>query len=114
MVDDALESGTPLKGVFSRQQRSGPRRQGPLRSPVREPHKFLEAPPQRRPLGMTSEVAPAASGRLSVANSLSTKSPCLIHHPSAVDCSASLTTGLQGNPRALDLAGSDELHAFRA
>ena len=45
---------------------------------------------------MTTEVAPAASGRLSVANPLSGRGPCLIHHPSAVDCPTSLTTGLQG------------------
>ena len=43
---------------------------------------------------MTSEVAPAASGRLSVANALSGQVPHLIHHPLAVDCRASLTTGL--------------------
>src|SRR5438132_1172354 len=34
---------------------------------------------------MTTEVAPAASGRLSVANPLSGSVPCLIHHLSAVD-----------------------------
>jgi hypothetical protein len=45
---------------------------------------------------MTTEVAPAASGRLSVANPLSGRGPRLIHHPSAVDCPTSLTTGLQG------------------
>jgi len=45
---------------------------------------------------MTTEVAPAASGRLSVANPLSGRRPRLIHHPSAVDCPTSLTTGLQG------------------
>ena len=44
---------------------------------------------------MTSEVAPAASGRLSVANPLSGKGPRLIHHPLAVDCFTSLTTGLR-------------------
>ena len=44
---------------------------------------------------MTSEVAPAASGRLSVADQLSGKGPRLIHHPLAVDCATSLTTGLQ-------------------
>jgi hypothetical protein len=44
---------------------------------------------------VTSEVAPAASGRLSVANPLSGRRPCLIHHPSAVDWPTSLTTGLQ-------------------
>jgi hypothetical protein len=43
---------------------------------------------------MTSEVAPAASGRLSVANALSARMPRLIHHPLSVDCLASLTTGL--------------------
>jgi len=44
---------------------------------------------------MTSEVAPAASGRLSVADQLSGKGPRLIHHPLAVDCRTSLTTGLR-------------------
>jgi len=38
---------------------------------------------------MTTEVAPAASGRLSVANPLSGRVPRLIHHPYAVDCRAS-------------------------
>jgi hypothetical protein len=44
---------------------------------------------------MTTEIAPAASGRLSVANALSARVPRLIHHPLSVDCPASLTTGLQ-------------------
>jgi hypothetical protein len=39
---------------------------------------------------VTTEVAPAASGRLSVANPLSGWGLRLIHHPSAVDCRASL------------------------
>jgi hypothetical protein len=56
---------------------------------------------------VTTEVAPAASGRLSVANPLSGRGPCLIHHPSAVDGPTSLTTGLQGTgfqmPRSTQL-----------
>src|SRR5436190_21456608 len=76
-------------------KRSVTRRQVPLRvSHVRELVKSLEASPQRRPLGMTTEVAPASSGRLSVANALSTMGPRLIHHPLAVDCRTSLTGGL--------------------
>jgi hypothetical protein len=39
---------------------------------------------------VTTEVAPAASGRLSVANPLSGRRPRLIHHPFSVDCRASL------------------------
>src|SRR6266516_4862795 len=53
---------------------------------------------------MTSEVAPAASGRLSVANALSEKAPRLIHHPYAVDCRTSLENRL--NKRGARLRGS--------
>ena len=52
---------------------------------------------------MTSEVAPAASGRLSVANALSGEAPRLIHHPSAVDCPTSLEKRL--NKRGAGLCG---------
>src|SRR5436190_20549686 len=96
-------------------KRSGTRRQVPLRvSPVRELVKSLEASPQRRPLGMTTEVAPAASGRLSVANALSTRGRRLIHHPLAVDCRTSLTAALQARRiRSSDPADREELHRFR-
>jgi hypothetical protein len=53
---------------------------------------------------MTSEVAPAASGRLSVANALSTGAGYLIHHPSAVDRLTSLTSALH-NASATTLGG---------
>ena len=52
---------------------------------------------------MTSEVAPAASGRLSVANALSGEAPRLIHHPYAVDCPTSLEKRL--NKRGARLCG---------
>src|SRR5207247_5773416 len=57
---------------------------------------------------MTTEVAPAASGRLAVANPLSGRRPCLIHRPSAVDCRASLRKGLV--ERYLLVAGDPTEH----
>ena len=57
---------------------------------------------------MTTEVAPAASGRLSVANPLSGRGPRLIHHPFSVDCRASLRKGLV--ERYLLVAGDPAEH----
>jgi hypothetical protein len=44
---------------------------------------------------VASEVAPAASGRLSVADALSSRGPRLIYHPFAVDCATSLPSASQ-------------------
>jgi hypothetical protein len=55
-----------------------------------------------------TEVAPAASGRLSVANPLSGRRPRLIHHPFSVDCRASLRKGLV--ERYLLVAGDSAEH----
>jgi hypothetical protein len=57
---------------------------------------------------VTTEVAPAASGRLSVANPLSGRGPRLIHHPFSVDCRASLRKGLV--ERYLVVAGDPAEH----
>jgi hypothetical protein len=57
---------------------------------------------------VTSEVAPAASGRLSVANPLSGRGHRLIHHPFSVDCRASLGMGLV--ERYLLVAGDPAEH----
>src|SRR5436190_1046016 len=84
------ESGMPLKGVFCCQkQKRGPP-PGPASSPVREPLSSDEASPQGGPSVSFAEVAPAASGRLSVADALSGWLLHLIHHPLAVDYCASL------------------------
>src|SRR5436190_8466149 len=90
IVGPPADSGMPLKGVFCCQkQKRGPP-PGPASSPVREPLSSDEASPQGGPSVSSTEVAPAASGRFSVADALSTKGARLIHHPSAVDCVSSL------------------------
>jgi hypothetical protein len=80
-----------MKGDISRQQEAGPP-PAPLRVSRERAAGKSSGPAALRPF-VSSEVAPAASGRVSVACQVSGGGRWLIHHPSTVDCFASLREG---------------------